>query len=308
VSPAGTVRTVPLMGTLVTIHVLGPDGAASDREAALERALGWFAHVEATCSRFDPASELCRLSEAVGVLTPTSELLFRATEFACALAAETDGAFDPTVGHHLRALGFDRHYQTGERLAAAPTEGRPPDFHDVELDAERRAIRLVRPLQLDLGAVAKGLAIDLAARELAPLADFAIDAGGDLYLAGRNEAGEAWRVGVRHPRAPGGLVGTLRVSNQAVCTSGDYERRTADNTAHHLVDPRSGVQAARAISATVVAPTAMVADGLSTAAFVLGPAEGLALLTRVGVEGLIVGADGSTVSTPGMKDALFSHP
>jgi thiamine biosynthesis lipoprotein len=307
VRPTGTVRTVPLMGTIVTIHVLGPDATASGREAALERALGWFQQVEATCSRFDASSELSHLSQAVGVFTPASELLFRAVEFACALAAETDGAFDPTVGHRLTALGFDRHYRTGERLPASPSEGRAPSYRDVELDPERRAIRFTRPLALDLGAVAKGLAIDLAARELAPLRDFAIDAGGDLYLAGRNAAGDPWRVGVRDPRAPGGLVATLQVSDRAVCTSGDYERRTPDDAAHHLVDPRSGSTAALTISATVVAPTAMVADGLSTAAFVLGPADGLRLLARVGVDGLIVGSDLSQVSTPGLSDALLSH-
>ena len=295
------------MGTLVTIHVLGSDRTAGDREAALERALGWFERVEATCSRFDRSSELCQLSQAVGVLTPTSELLFRAVEFACALASETGGAFDPTVGHRVSALGFDRHYRTGARVDVAPTDDMAASYLDVELDSERRAIRLVRPLQLDLGAVAKGLAIDLAARELAPLGDFAIDAGGDLYLAGRNEAGEAWRVGVRHPRAPGGLIATLQVSDRAVCTSGDYERRTEDETAHHLVDPRAGSTTPLTISATVIAPTAMVADGLSTAAFVLGPAAGLELLTRVGVDGLIVGADLSQVSTPGLADALLSH-
>jgi thiamine biosynthesis lipoprotein len=307
VSSAGVVQTVPLMGTIVTIQVLGSNQDPLAREAALERALVWFEQVEATCSRFDRASELCRLSQAVGVFTPTSELLFRAVEFACALAAETEGAFDPTVGHRLAALGFDRHYQTGERVDRAALEGSEPSYLDVELDTDRRAIRLARPLQLDLGAVAKGLAIDLAARELAPLGDFAIDAGGDLYLGGRNEAGEPWRVGVRHPRAPGGLIANLRVSDQAVCTSGDYERRTPDEAANHLIDPRSGATAVGAISATVVAPTAMVADGLSTAAFVLGPRAGLELLTRGGVDGLIVGADLSQVATPGVADALLSH-
>ena len=68
------------------------------------------------------------------------------------------------------------------------------------------------------------MAVDMAARELAPLQDFAIDAGGDLYLGGSNEQGSPRRVGIRHPRKECERNGSLLVSNQAVCTSGDYER------------------------------------------------------------------------------------
>jgi len=145
-----------------------------------------------------------------------------------------------------------------------------------------RTITLRRELTLDLGAVAKGLAVDAAARELQPLGDFAIDAGGDLYLGGRNPDGGKWHVGIRHPRADRTLIDALRVSDAAVCTSGDYER------GDHLIDPRTGLAASLAASVTVVAPGAMLADALATAAFVLGPAEGLALFERHAVEGLIV--------------------
>jgi thiamine biosynthesis lipoprotein len=304
------VKTVPLMGTLVTIQVIGHDATAAEtaaRDEAIERAFDWFRQVEASCSRFDPSSELCRLSARVGIATPVSELLFRAVEFACAVAAETDGAFDPTVGGRMAALGFDRHYRTGERTALAADTDDEVSYRDVEVDADRRTITVARPLQLDLGAVAKGLAIDLAARELAPFVHYAIDAGGDLYLSGRNRQQEPWTVGIRHPREPGSLVGTIRTTDRAVCTSGDYERATADRASHHLLDPTTGSSAAETASVTVVAPTAMVADGLGTAAFVLGPSSGLALLERAGVDGLIVSADLTQVSTAGMRDALFSH-
>src|SRR5579871_6069718 len=116
-------------------------------------------------------------------------------------------------------------------------------YRDVQIDAERRTITLRRPLTLDLGAVAKGLAVDTAARELNTFRDFAIDAGGDLYLGGCNPQGAPWSVGIRHPRRPGELIDSLRVSGKAVCTSGDYERVApgdgdADSGGHHIVDPR----------------------------------------------------------------------
>jgi thiamine biosynthesis lipoprotein len=137
--------------------------------------------------------------------------------------------------------------------------------------------------------VVKGLAIDLAARELQEFGNFAIDAGGDLYLAGYNQAGEPWSVGIRHPRIPELLIARLQVTDCAVCTSGDYERKSpGDGASHHLMDPRTGGSAGSVVSATVIASSALVADALGTAAFVLGPDTGLDLLERNGVEGLIV--------------------
>jgi thiamine biosynthesis lipoprotein len=167
----------------------------------------------------------------------------------------------------------------------------------VEIDPDRRTITLHRPLTLDLGAVAKGLAVDTAARELAPFADFAIDAGGDLYLGGSNPRGGPWSVGVRHPNGGEELIETLRVSNQAVCTSGAYER------GHHILDGRTGAPAHAVASATVIAQGAMLADALATAAYILGPVEGIALLDRMGVDGLIVTPELARYSTRGLRHA-----
>jgi thiamine biosynthesis lipoprotein len=157
--------------------------------------------------------------------------------------------------------------------------------------------------------VVKGLAVDTAARELRPFRDFAIDAGGDLYLGGSNPQGAPWCVGIRHPRRDRELIDSLRVSNKAVCTSGDYERQTpadvsrSHDAGHHILDPRTGESPHSVASVTVVAPGAMLADALATAAFVLGPEEGMSLLNRMGVEGLIVTPELERHQTRGFRDA-----
>jgi thiamine biosynthesis lipoprotein len=197
----------------------------------------------------------------------------------------------------MEMRGLNREHRTGEIVRTAIAPGGPASYRDVALDPDRKTITLRRPLLLDLGAVAKGLAVDAAARELEPFSDFAIDAGGDLYLAGCNPQGAPWSVGIRHPRREGELIDSLRVSNQAVCTSGDYERP------RHILDPRRGEPAGSVASATVVAPTAMLADALATAAFVLGPAAGIQLLHRVGVEGLIVTPHLERFETGGLRRA-----
>jgi FAD:protein FMN transferase len=266
------IRTMAAMGTVVSIEVDAPD-------AVVTRAFEWFRQVEAVCSRFDEASELRQLR--AGKPSEVSPILFEAVRFALMVADETDGAFDPTVGSRMTARGYNRNYITGATIDAPGT----PDvsFRDVVLDADQQTILLLRSLTLDLGAVAKGLAVDAAARELQPFRNFCIDAGGDIYFGGHNPAGKSWSVGIRHPRMREEMVDRLQITTDcAVCTSGDYERGS------HILDPRDEVAAPRVASATVVAPNAMLADALATAAFVLGPEEGIALLDRMEVQGLLI--------------------
>jgi FAD:protein FMN transferase len=277
-----SVRTEVLMGTLVTIEVVPPEA-----DAAVERAFDWFREIESRCSRFDDQSELMQLAARVGEPIAVSPILFEAVRFALAVAEDAGGAFDPAIGHRMEARGFNREERTGRTVCSGISPEGRASYRDVSVDVERRTITLGRPLILDLGAVAKGLAVDAAARELRPFKDFAIDAGGDLYLGGLNREGIPWSVGIRHPRLDRELIDSLRVSNRAVCTSGDYER-AGSGTEHHILDPRTGASPGDVASVTVVAPTALLADALATAAFVLGPVSGLRLLERHGVEGLIV--------------------
>jgi thiamine biosynthesis lipoprotein len=279
------------MGTVVTIQVVGhgeDERRRNERAECVARAAGWFQSIEKCCSRFDPESELRQLTAHTGAPTRVSAMLFAALQFALAVAEESDGAFDPTVGQRMELRGFDRNYLTRESAASGVAPGSGVSWRDVVLDADAQTVTLLKPLVLDLGAVAKGLAVDVAARELEPFTNFAVDAGGDLYLGGHNANGEPWSVGIRHPREES-LIETIYVTNTAVCTSGDYEKKSAtDASVHHIMDARSGETAASLASVTVVASSAMVADALATAAFALGPADGLEFLERHGVRGLLV--------------------
>ena len=327
------------MDTRVAIQA--PRGSDEVVGAAFE----WFHQVEACCSRFDARSELRQLCARVGVAVPVTTMLFQALQFALMVADESGGAFDPTVGHAMEGRGFNRDYRTGQRIdtsrAASAQRSDVSDvtdvsyisYRDVHLDAERQSVTLARPLMLDLGAVAKGLAVDMAAHQLRPLENFAIDAGGDLYLGGRRPDGEPWSIGIRTPRPTptqesdnstsntstwgpasagppaewsGEMVEILRVSDLAVCTSGDYARRSAtDSAGHHIIDPRSGASPHDLASVTVVAQTAMVADAVATAAFVLGPVDGLEFCERLGVDALMLSSSCERYATRGMLSGEY---
>ena len=255
-------------------------------EGDVQRALAWFETVERICTRFDRSSEVMQLLDRVGQRVAVSTLLFEVVSFAMDLAEQSGGAFDPTIGAHMEQMGFNTNYRTGETIHT-PVDAGSGTYRDVKLDLRRRTILLRRPVVLDLNAVAKGLAIDLAARELQAYSDVCVEAGGDLYVRGHNATRQPWRVGIQHPRAEGVLVETLQATDTAVCTSGDYERRG------HVVDARLRQPVQDLASVTVVAPTAMAADGLSTTAMVLGREAGQRFLAQQGVEAVLVAPDGA---------------
>ena len=298
------IRTEALMGTVVTIRVVQQRW---DRKKtvecaeAVERAFEWFLTIEKCCTRFEEQSEVMQLAQRVGVAVPVSAILYQTVQFALAVAEESGGAFDPTVGHVMEIHGFNEEYRTRSKIRTNLDADDSVSYRDVRLDPARRTVTLLRPLILDLGAVAKGLAIDMAAQELRPFENFSIDAGGDLYLSGHNPDGEPWSVGIRHPRREGELIETIRVSNRAICTSGDYERVSiAENGGHHILDPRTGVSPPALVSVTAMAPSAMLADAVATAAFVLGPREGIQMFERLGVDGVMISSSLERYATEGM--------
>ncbi len=292
-------RSVPLMGTIITIDVPAGEGSS----VAVERAFQWFRQVERCCSRFDPQSELLHLTRNAESVVPVSDMLFEAVRFAVGLAEESGGAFDPTIGASMETLGFNQEYSTKQVVHTGIEPDSGVTYRDVLLDPGEKTITLLRPIVLDLGAVAKGMAIDLAARELRLFGSFSIDAGGDLFMGGCDPGGRAWTVGIRHPRRDGELIGVIEVRDAAVCTSGDYERRQgeAPDADHHILEPQRGKSARLLASATVIGPTAMLADAAATAAFVLGPEEGIRFLDRLQLDGLLISPALDCFATEGMS-------
>jgi thiamine biosynthesis lipoprotein len=284
------------LGTVVSFRF--PEEYADD--AALSRciqeALAWIEAVELACSRFDPDSEVVRLSHRPGEWISVSPILAGALDMALRLAVITEGAFDPSIGARLSRRDPFGHQYTGARLTVPDTAG--STFRHIELDPDRPRVRLRLPLLLDLGAVAKGLAVDLAARALEQAGPCLVDAGGDVYLVGAPASGQ-WQVGIA-----GGadrLLGAVRCpAGTAVCTSGPW-LRPGRHGGHHLLDARTGSSANHALSATVIADSAMVADGAATTAFILGPRDGIALLAELGVDGLIQAPDRTLALTTGFE-------
>ena len=280
------------MGTLVTIHVVR---SGTEVDAAIDRAFGWFHEIEARCTRFIPDSELMQLTAQAGVPVPASPILYQAVQFALMVAEESGGAFDPTVGHRMQARGFNREHRTGEIVRTAITPDDDVGYRDVVARSGSKNDPAAPPFDARPGRGGQGSRRRYRRARTRAVPGFRHRCR-RRPVSGRIEPAGRAVVGRDSPPADSRneLIDSLRVSNQAVCTSGDYERRA------HILDPRTKTTSDSVASATVVASGAMLADALATAAFVLGPDEGIELLTRLGVEGLIVTPDLKRYETRGL--------
>ncbi len=280
--------TYLLMGTVVSIQAVSRT-EADVVQCAIARAFDAMCFVEETCSRFNEHSalrELCRHPEQ-SMQVP--DVLFETLRIALEMSVLTDGAFDPTIGATLEANGFNRDYLTGNVVQSDIASTEPVSYRDITLDEANHTVLLQKPMLLDLGAVAKGLAVDLAARELAECDGFAIDAGGDLYLHGVDPTGDEWTVGIQHPLEKERMICFLRATNVAVCTSGSYERKSPlKRNKHHLIHPKTGDSITGLLSCTVIAPLAILADAVSTAAFVLGADRALEFVESLELPALCI--------------------
>ena len=239
----------------------------------LERTL---AAVDSACSRFRVDSELSLLNAWPGAEVAVSETLFEAIAVALRAAAATEGLVDPTVGRSLRLAGYDRTFELVSARSPrsawfVPAAG----WKRIELDPDRRTVRLPAGAELDLGATAKALAADTAAAGIAALGCGAlVSLGGDVAVAGPAPVG-GWpiRIADDHAAPLDSSGPVVSISTGGLASSGTAVRRwrAGGTELHHIVDPRTGRPATtpwRTVS--VAAASCVDANVAATAAVVLG--------------------------------------
>ena len=238
----------PVMGTVAGLTFRGGDAAAQD--AVRESVQRTYAQLEGLLSAWAPDSELCRLARAgdTNAFAQASPATRPCYQAALDLAAASGNAFNPRVGARLRELGFSH----GQHFC---------DF--------------------DLGAIAKGFAVDAACRALPPdipCSGLLVDLGGNLRAVRGT-----WRTGIRNPFGDGYAAVVTLAEGESVATSGNYERFVERDGVRysHILDGRTGEPVTGIAGVTVVTPPALgatLADGLSTTLFVLGPKDGARFL------------------------------
>lgn len=290
------------LGSDVKITVLAAEAKLAGR--AIAAAFDELDVVEQQMSLYRADSQLCRLNRD-GFLERPHPYLVEVLQCATEVSERTDGAFDVTV-QPLWAL-----------FAASKAKGRLPTT--AEIDRVRQAVdwRQVEasPTQvrlrgkgtaITLNGIAQGFATDRATAAIRSHGiDHALIQAGEIGALGHKQDGDAWTVGIQHPREPDAYVSLAKLSNRCLATSGDYATRFSDDYLHHhIFDPATGRSPQALASVSIAAASGMQADALSTAAFVLGPQRGLDLVRATpGADALLVLKDGLILMTDGFPTA-----
>jgi len=236
---------------------------------------------------FDAKSDVAKVNRSAGKAVEIEEDTFYVIKEALMFSDLTGGVFDITVWPLIRL------WKESEKKNLIPTDLRVNEVKDmlgsdqVELLGER-TVRLKNSfVSVDLGGIAKGYSVDEAAKILRHhgIKNFYIDAGGDIYVGGKNCRGQNWRIGIKDPRDASKTIAIASLSDAGITTSGDYERFFEIDGRHfsHIINPLTGYPEDEVTSATVIAPNAMAADALSTALCTLDQTQAMKLIDDLGV-------------------------
>jgi FAD:protein FMN transferase len=262
--------------------------------------------IDETCSRFRHDSELWNLHRANGVPVKVSSLLFDAIRVACDVAQHTHGAVDPTVGAAVEALGYDRDFDELDGLETEPNDApRPaPGWWQIELDAQARTVRVPPGTHIDLGASAKALVADRAARRIARAVrtGVLVSIGGDVATAGTAPEG-GWAVGIAAssstPVAAVDQVVSIESGGMASSSTSVRTWQRGGRQLHHIVDPATGDSVSPFwLLVSVSGASCVDANALSTAAVVWGR-RAVPKLVDMGLPARLVRHDGEVITLNG---------
>jgi thiamine biosynthesis lipoprotein len=301
-----------LFGTQVDLTVRGPSRAQAER--GLEACFQEMKRIQTLMNVHAEDSEISRLNrDANEEWVKADPELYSLIQRALEISKASQGAFDCTVGPLVKIWRDARAKGLPPSIDEIKPQLNRVGYTYVALDPQGEKIRFLKKgMSLDLGGIAKGYALDAGKKALLRegIRQALLNAGGDvLALGGKGRL--PWKVGIQDPRDRDSIMGILEVRDEAVVTSGDYERffMHDGHRYHHILDPITGYPAERSMSVTVVGPRAEEADALATAAFVMGARDGLALIENTpGFEGLIMDHNGGRHLTPGFQDRVKWSP
>jgi thiamine biosynthesis lipoprotein len=301
-------------GTLIDLTLYGVDPATA-RQAS-ERVEQDFHEMHTKWHAWQPGT-LSTLNEQLAsqkTATADASILPMITE-ANRLSQLSNGLFNPVIGELIALWGFhDNPLPIGtspDKDTLKKLVAQLPSADDITIEGSRVSTRNPAA-RYDLGAFAKGYAIDRAIERLRELgiSNAIVNAGGDLRAIGRH-GDRPWRIGIRHPRRPAILASVEIEGDTSVFTSGDYERffEVDGIRYHHIIDPRSGYPADRTASVTVIYSNAATADAAATALFVAGPDEWSGVASRMGIKlVMLIDTDGIIHMNPAMQARIQFEP
>ena len=298
------------MGSTLTLTAWTSDETAA--QSAFEEVFAEFARLEKLMSTWIADSDVSRINRDAGVRpVAVSAEVREVLGIARQMSEWTNGKFDVTFGALAGLWKFD-HDQDNAIPDLREVRRRLPliDYRAIQIDDAAGTVFLARKgMSIHLGGIGKGYAVDRGANILRNrgVQAFVVQSGGDIYVEGL-KGGKPWRLAIQDPRGPANRAfAQLDLTDGTFSTSGDYERAFVKNGRryHHILDPHTGEPARGSRSVTIVTNRAVLADGLSTGVFILGPKLGMDLIERLpDVEGVIVSDQNEVLISSGLRDTL----
>jgi thiamine biosynthesis lipoprotein len=293
----------PMMGTEISVQLWQDD--TIDGETAIEAVFAEMLRIDELMSTYKEDSRISEINrDAADRAVPAGHELYDLIVRSLDMSILTRGAFDITfdsVGQH-----YDFRSRQRPDQETVEQELKYIDYRLVQTDAAAKSIRFLQPgVRINLGGIAKGYAVERGASILRKMGirHAIVTAGGDSRLVG-DRRGQPWVVGVRDPRNDGEVSVRIPLENEAISTSGDYERYFEEDGKryHHIIQPATGEPANGVHSATIVGPDAVITDALSTSVFVMGVDQGLRLIaTLPDYEGIVIDAEGRMFYSDGLR-------
>ncbi len=306
-------RSQYLMGTLVVVTGVAPDEETAKN--AVAAGLAEIRRIEQLMSTWIPTSELSRVNAAAGKhpvsVSPENMEVLKAS---LRMATLTEGGFNIAVGPAVEAWNVS---QEGRIPSQEELDAVRPfiSLANVRLDEQAGTVYLkLAGMQIDVGGIGKGYAADLvvAVMQQAGATAGVVALSGDIKTFGRMPDQKRFVFGIQHPRKEQGVIlGRIELENEAVSTAGDYQRFIMKDGIryHHILDPTTLQPARECQSVTVIAKDGVMADGLDTGIFVMGPEKGMALIESLSdVEGVIVDQHGKIYISSGLQSRLMLIP
>lgn len=293
----------PLMGTEVSVLLWHDDVAAGEKlvdEVFLE-----VERIDQLMSTYIEASRISAINrEAADAPVIAGDELYQLIQRSLDISVLTRGAFDITYDSVGQYYDFRKRQRPDP--ATVEAERKLINYRFVELDQAAGTVKFRQPgVRINLGGIAKGYVVERGVNILRRrgVSNAIVTAGGDSRLLG-DRRGQPWMVGIRDPRNDGQVAISIPLENEAVSTSGDYERyfEEGDVRYHHIIQPSTGMPASGVHSATVFGPDAVITDALSTSVFVMGVDQGLRLIaTLPDYESIVIDDAGRIFYSDGLQ-------
>ncbi len=296
-------RTQILLGTVVEIQVRDDNKKADD---AISKAFEEMKRIDDLFTTFSDQSPVFKINNQIDTIIKVDTEIYNLIILCDSITKLSDGCFDVSLNNIIKVWGFDADNFRVPAKSEIDSALMLGGWNNVKILAEDKIFKK-KKIELNFGAIAKGYAVDKAIEVLrnSEIKEALVNAGGEISVIGTN-----WTVGIQHPRKINSIIKKIKLNENTIATSGDYEQyfEVDGIRYHHILDPKTGYPSTGLQSVTIINKSNTFADALATAVFVMGKEKGIKLIESLDdTEAMIIDSDGNIFYSSGFERFLIEN-